>query len=339
MEIEFSGYPVFRSVAVSDPSQPGEARRAASLLAGELAFDDVKRGEAELVVTELATNIAKHGGGGHLLLSAQKNVQRLDVMAIDKGSGIADVGSALEDGFSSAGTAGNGLGAIKRMADLFEVFTQPKSGTAMLARLANNGHKQAGTLDVGAVSIPVAGEFVCGDAFAHAHTDTRSIFMVVDGLGHGPIAAEAAALALEMFDRYCTDAPAEIIDRMHSAMKATRGAAVAIAEVQIDRGIVTYCGVGNIVGIVAVQGENARNMVSHNGTVGHQASKIAEFTYPWTPTSRLIMHSDGLATHWNLKTYPGLLTKDPALVAAVLYRDHRRTRDDATVVVAGPRAA
>lgn len=339
MEIEFYPYPTFRSIPVGDLSQPGEARRVASSMANEMRFDDLKRGQVEIIVTELARNITLHGGGGHLILAGwlANGTKRLDIMAIDKGHGITNLSAALEDGFSTSGTPGMGLGAVSRIASIFEIFTQPKTGTAVLARIGN-GTQPRSRLHIGGVSVPIAGETRCGDAFASAHSSSRSVFMVVDGLGHGPIAAEAAAAALESFEQFHPDPPAEIIDRLHGAMRATRGAAVAVAEIQHDRGVVTYSGVGNITGLVLFPEEGlTRNLVSQNGIVGHQMARVSEFTYPWNPRAKLVMYSDGVSSHWNQKSYPGLLNKDPAVIAAVLYRDHNRTRDDATIVVAGAR--
>ena len=70
-----------------------------------------------------------------------------------------------------------------------------------------------------------------------------------------------------------------------------------------------------------------------NGTVGHSVAKIQQFSYPWEKNSALIMHSDGLTTRWNVELYPGLASRHPALMAAVLYRDFSRKRDDATILV------
>lgn len=340
MEIEFNGYPTFERIAVEDLTQPGEARRAAAAIANRLGFDEVTRGKVEIVVTELSRNVAVHGGGGYVILAGWKyrGEKRIDVLALDKGSGIANVAAAMEDGYSSSGTPGTGLGAVSRIASAFQIFTQPKTGTALLARVSADMTTMS-PLTVGAVSIPIAGERLCGDAFATAHSSTRSVFMVVDGLGHGPIAAEAAGVAVQTFEKYCGDAPAEIVSRLHDALKATRGAAAAVAEIEHGRDTLVFCGVGNISGIVQMPDEGiARSMVSHNGIVGHQVPRIAEFNYPWSNKSGLIMHSDGINTHWNMKSYPGLLNRDPALIAAVLYRDHSRQRDDATVLVAQPRA-
>jgi hypothetical protein len=80
-------------------------------------------------------------------------------------------------------------------------------------------------------------------------------------------------------------------------------------------------------------------MVSYDGTLGHSVAKIQAFEYALEPGELLIMHSDGLRSHWKLETYPGLLDRNPLLIAGVLYRDLFKGHDDATVVVARTAAA
>jgi hypothetical protein len=75
-------------------------------------------------------------------------------------------------------------------------------------------------------------------------------------------------------------------------------------------------------------------MASHNGTLGMSTERVQEFTCPWDNDSVLVMHSDGLATRWDLKQYPGIWSKAPSMIAAVLHRDFGRQRDDVTVLVA-----
>jgi hypothetical protein len=47
----------------------------------------------------------------------------------------------------------------------------------------------------------------------------------------------------------------------------------------------------------------------------------------------LVLHSDGLTSHWKLAAYSGLHVRHAAVIAGVLYRDFRRANDDVTVVV------
>jgi hypothetical protein len=78
-------------------------------------------------------------------------------------------------------------------------------------------------------------------------------------------------------------------------------------------------------------------MVSRNGTAGHIAPKVQEFHYPVPSGAIMVMFSDGLGTHWDLRAYPGLLQRSAAVIAGVLYRDFSRRKDDVTVVVARER--
>ena len=96
-----------------------------------------------------------------------------------------------------------------------------------------------------------------------------------------------------------------------------------------------YSGVGNIAAVLIDCRTGATtSMVSQNGTVGYAIRKVKTFVYPWTLDSLLLMHSDGLATHWNLERYPGLAQMQAGVLAGILYRDFKRGRDDVTVLAA-----
>ena len=156
--------------------------------------------------------------------------------------------------------------------------------------------------------------------------------MVADGLGHGPEAAEASVEAVRLFHRYNGHRPPVLLDYIHGGLRATRGAAVSVARFEPASGKVVYSGVGNIAGVIAGDGD-LRRMVSMPGTAGHNARKIQPFEYPFT-AGLVILHSDGIASTWTLDRYPNLSARHPTLIAAVLYRDLTRHRDDATVLVA-----
>jgi anti-sigma regulatory factor (Ser/Thr protein kinase) len=326
-----------QSLTVHDASQVAEARRAAVVLARKLGFEDEDAGRVAIVATELATNLVKHGGGGELLVGVFEDGggEGLECVALDKGPGMPDVERCLKDGYSTAGSPGTGLGAIARQSEFFDLFSRPGSGTAALARL-HKGRRKAQSAShgcaFGAVSVAKAGEEVSGDGWsARVHADGFTL-MVVDGLGHGPFAAEAAFAATEIFAKNHSAAPAEILERIHGVLRSTRGAAVSVARLDRERGQVRFAGIGNVSGTL-IAGATARKMVSHNGTAGHAVKRIQEFTYEFTGRPVVILCSDGLGTSWSLDRYPGLVSRHPALVAAVLYRDFTRGRDDVTVLV------
>jgi hypothetical protein len=211
----------------------------------------------------------------------------------------------------------------------------PGNGTAVLAEFWNHKKppKDHSPLEIGVVSVPIKGENVCGDGWGAKDTVEAVLLMVVDGLGHGILASEAAKEAERVFTESQTASTSSILRDAHDALMKTRGAAMAVASINTERGLVSFAGIGNI-GASIVTPEKSRGMASHNGTVGHQATKFQEFTYPWNANDLLIMHSDGLNTRWDLKAYPGIWIKRPALIAGLLYRDFSRERDDVTVMVA-----
>lgn len=325
------------SIRVDESSQVGEARRMATTLAGEAGFDDTQTGKVAIIATELATNLLKHATRGEILVRIVEDHQGfgIEILALDKGKGIADLQQSLQDGFSTLGTRGTGLGAIRRQADFFEVYTAPKSGTAIAVRVFDKPPKQASRerLEYGVVCRAITGEEVCGDSWALAQRAANDLIMVVDGLGHGVNAADAADAAVGVFRERRTSSIMEILDFAHGALRSTRGAAVAIAEISNHDGVLRFTGAGNVAAAILTNG-TSRSLVSHNGTVGHQMRRPHEFQYPWPKGALLVMASDGLLTHWGLEKYPGLTQRHPLLIAAVLYRDFCRGRDDVTVLVA-----
>lgn len=330
------------AVRISDTSHVSEARRAASRLARSLTFSETEEGYLAIVVTELARNVLLHGGGGEIVLqpAIDDAVSQLDVLALDRGRGISNLADCLQDGYSSAGTPGTGLGAVRRIASLFDLYTRPAGGTAILARMVASPKLGAlnGNANTGSVCVPIPGEDRCGDAWELREENGRRVIVVADGLGHGPAASDAAQEAIEAFRANAGKSPKEILEAAHQRLQKTRGAAVAVVEIDFERGLARYSGIGNISGTIVHNGK-PRSMVSHNGIVGHQAERRQEFTFPWERDALLIMHSDGVGTKWALDQYPGLQSKPAALIAGVLYRDFKRGRDDATVVVSRERKA
>ncbi|MGB3202145.1 MAG: ATP-binding SpoIIE family protein phosphatase [Nodosilinea sp.] len=334
------------AIAITEQSQTGEARRAALALATRLGFAETERGRIGILVTEVASNLILHGGGGVVVLRAiaQDNIIGIEILGLDRGSGMVDVEECLQDGFSTAGTSGNGLGAIRRLSDFFDIYSQPNKGTALIAHLWTKSSRPSrqdsrpAMIELGVVALPKLGEEVSGDAWAWQEEDDRSLFLVVDGLGHGPAAASAASAAIRVFHDHHRQSPQHIVEAAHEALRSTRGAALAIAEINFEQQTVCFAGIGNIAASISSATEH-HNLISYNGTVGHEVRKIKEFTYPWYVNGLLTMHSDGISTQWKLDRYPGLSQKHPSLISGVLYRDCHRDRDDVTMLVAkGTRA-
>lgn len=326
-----------KSVGVNDQSGVAEARRATTDLAQRSGFSEVDTGKLALIATELSTNLLKHGSGGEILIGTYQDdeSQGIEVLALDQGAGMSNVAACLEDGYSSAGTAGHGLGAVVRQSHYVDIGSWPGLGTAVLARVAP-GKRPAGkppaSATWGGVSIPKAGQEVCGDAWSVSNTGDVRTLLLADGLGHGSEAAEAAVAAVRLFHRYSGHTVTNLIEYVHSGLRSTRGAAVSIARFDPATKSVTFSGIGNVAGMIAANGETKR-MVSMAGTAGFSVRKIQSFDYPFE-RGLLILYSDGLASSWSIDRYRNLANLHPSLIAAILYRDFNRRRDDATVLVA-----
>lgn len=317
-----------RRHSIRDSSGIGAARRDSQRLARTMAVSEITGGSVGLVVTELATNLLRHGGGGELFVQAIPTPEgpAIEVLAIDKGPGIDNIERCLRDGYSSAGTAGTGLGAIKRLSAEFDIHSVVGQGTAVMARVGGRP-----TRAHGAVCTPKPGETECGDAWRLAAEDDRCALMVIDGLGHGESAAEAAQAAARGFAASPLSSPQVQIERAHQALTGTSGAAVACSAWHQGSAL-AYAGIGNIAG--QLLGANRRHgLVSHHGTLGFQLRRVQQFEYLASKGDLLVMHSDGLSARWDLDDHAGLRHRHPAIIAATLYRDHARARDDATVVV------
>lgn len=317
---------------VEDPSHTSDARRQVVGLARSMGFSEGDQGRVALAVTEICTNLLKHAGRGQMIVRRLEPAAGIEILALDAGGGMGDLPLSMTDGYSTAGSAGEGLGAIERVSTLFEVWTRSGLGTALVCRV-QPGPAPASRLETGSVCLARAGESQCGDAIAVRAAGGRVHVLVVDGLGHGPDAAAAAAAAVKVFHEDTWETPLHGMELMHGALHGTRGAAAGLATVDIDGGVVTFCGAGNVEAVV-LHGDESRHLISQNGTVGRQVRTLREYTESWAQSDLLVMHSDGLRSRWRLDAYPGLRQRHPALIAGMLFRDFTRGYDDLSVMVA-----
>jgi hypothetical protein len=128
------------------------------------------------------------------------------------------------------------------------------------------------------------------------------------------------------------DPPAAILERAGRAARPTRGAATTVVRVDLAAGEAVIAGVGNVGAWIA--GDATRQLVTQHGTLGHtMPPRLREERYPFPAGATLVVASDGLKSRLELGEHPELLARDPGVIAAALWRDHHRGRDDATVVV------
>lgn len=323
-------------ISVIESSQVGEVRRTAARFAGLAGLDETAQGKVAIIATELATNLVRHAKDGRILIQVMQTPygSSVEILSVDSGPGVSDVDRCLQDGFSTGGSSGTGLGAVRRLSTEFDIYSVPLAGTIVLSRTGTNDRQSHSTaaIAIGAISIAMPGETECGDSWKYYEAEHEIRLMIADGLGHGLLAAEAANAADEVFDAQPATDPKSLLEAIHRALSGTRGAAIAVAHLDLRSGLLKYAGAGNIAGSFLTS-QGSQGLVSHNGIVGVKLHKVQQFEYSAGEGGLLIMHSDGLRTRWTLNDHPGLAVRHPALIAGLMYRDYLRGRDDATVVV------
>ncbi|MFB9862909.1 ATP-binding protein [Rufibacter immobilis] len=342
MDFNFNAHQHF---SLPDRSFLNIVRRDIGKIAETTGFTETEAGRVNLVITEMATNLLKHTDtqGGELLVKpiCQENglACGLELLCLDNGPGMSDPQRMMEDGVSTFGSMGQGLGAIKRQSDFFDLYSQRGVGTVILSRIYKKGQapKKAAPskhkFQMGAVLVPKPGEQVSGDGWGFRPTLEGGHLLILDGLGHGPFAHQASNEALKTFYQLPKQAPSEMLRGVHAAIKKTRGAVGALAYWSAETGTLQFCGIGNIGGRLFFP-DRPKNLLSYNGTLGMSIpSTIHHQNHPWQYGNLMVLHSDGLKSRWDLHKYPELTRHDPTLIAAVLYKDNTRTTDDTLVVV------
>ncbi|WP_433917767.1 SpoIIE family protein phosphatase [Streptomyces canus] len=344
-------------IPVQDSTRVRDVRVAAEAACADAGLDAHATAVAALVATELGTNLVKHAGGGRVLINpaapsdtCAEDVSCVQIASLDHGPGIDNVPAAMRDGHTTAPSSlGAGLGTCRRVSSEFDLHSQPGRGTVAVARIAparapgdpqpREVHLRTGTR-AGGITTSLAHAEHSGDAFSRVRSGPRVTLMLVDGLGHGEKAAEASTAAVEELRRCADLPPADILRHLHAALRATRGAAVGVAQLDEDSDRLSFAGVGNIGARLRTDGA-WRPLISHPGIVGaHFPATVPLTATDWAPDSLLVLHSDGLPSRWAPPGDPRLVVHDPAVVAAVVLRDAgsaaRPLRDDASVAVLTP---
>ncbi|MDG9702809.1 SpoIIE family protein phosphatase [Streptomyces sp. DH37] len=306
------------------------AASAARNRARECGLPGAMPDQAAVLASELASNVVKHAADGTVYVQPLPYGDGVEITAVDRGPGIRDLDRSLTDGYTTTGSLGAGLGAVRRIATEFTIRTQPGWGTLVGARLSVPDGRTPARYGTGSVCLPAQGEKHCGDACAVADTGDALTGLVVDGLGHGASAAEAARSALRSF-RTAPERPlTDILTSLHRSLRHTRGAAAGVLRLYPDRA--EYCGTGNIRAVVLSGGEVVHRMAGQPGIVGWNVPTPRPRTVPLGPGAAVVLHSDGIESRWSHSPPTFLLRLPPPLLAAALAHGHRRVRDDATVL-------
>lgn len=334
--------PTDRTISIAEPGDVGVCRRRASSIAAGMGFPDVAVGQIAILVTELVENVIRHGGGkGELRLReiARETQRGLEIVCTDSGPGL-DRARAFLDGYTTAASLGIGLGAVARLADDCEARTPPSgSGSEIVVvkwlpspRTAEAPRLwHAGRIDVGARSRPFPGLTVNGDAYVvRFPAPGRVVAAVIDGLGHGVDAHEAAVAGRDYVERQAGAPLPDLFAGLERCLRKTRGAVVAVADIDLDARRLRFAGVGNVE-VTVLSGQGALQLVSTNGIVGHH-HRLRPYEHAWEAGRTLAMCSDGIRSGWRTGIDKAILLGHPELLAETVVNNYSRSTDDATVL-------
>ena len=307
---------------------------AMALAAG---FTESRVGEIDILVAELTSNLVKHADGGTIWvkLVEEDGIQGIEIIAVDNGPGMLDVTRMVADGVSTKDTLVHGLGAMKRLSNLFQIFSQKDWGTVVLVRVLAEEvprYRKPPRTEVRSVLLPKPGEEECGDGFFYTITEDHVRLFLGDGLGHGPEAAAAVVKAGEAFAACTETEPVDIIRFINLQVKKTRGLVGTVAVFNFSEKRWRICGVGNIsTKIIGPAG--TKNYTAYNGIIGlNVPNTLSAQEVPYEKGQIVVMCSDGLKSRWDTLRYPGLLRYDMSVLTASLIKDYARNTDDMSAV-------
>jgi anti-sigma regulatory factor (Ser/Thr protein kinase) len=339
----------FLILGIDSDADVGVCRRKSVALASQLGFDDVKTGEVAILVSEMVTNVLKHGGGRGKIsigqLTDESGRKAIEIVCCDGGNGIRDIEKAIGDGFTEKDSLGIGLGTIRRFSDIFEVNPAREITDALIESTHLFKHclrvvkwvpnlTWKGTnrnLLIGAVSHSKPGEMLNGDCFVVSHiSHSKTIAAVVDGLGHGKDANIASSIVKEQILLKGNLPVEELVRYIHQATKGTRGAVIGLLLIDTEKGTLHFTGVGNIEGFVH-SGDDKKSLISFGGILGHQIRTPRVYEYPFKPGDVICLYSDGLNSRWNPKEINW--KEHPQKIAENLVSQYSRLNDDTTVLI------
>lgn len=325
-------------IELPDRTYQAMARSAVKKIAVEIGFEKNRLAQFEIITAEITSNLSKHTkSGGQLLVKklADKENPGIEIISIDAGPGMEIPKKMLEDGVSTSRTLGQGLGAIKRLSDEFDLYSIKDWGTILLSRfyLKVPQKKKQDIVDCKIVMLSKDKEKVCGDGWDAIIKGSKVKFIIADGLGHGAGAHEATQQAIESFRKHSKLQPDELLREIHTDIKKTRGAVINISYIDFKNKQIAYSGVGNISSKI-ISYSKTKSCVSYNGIVGHTIpNSLNTHTYPYELSDMLILNSDGISGRWDIQKYPFITKHDGSIIAAALYKDFTRKTDDVSVAV------
>jgi len=329
------------SFAAGDRSYFSFIKKDIHRIAEEAGFTAKRLADLDLIVSEITTNLHKYAVDGEILVGSfrEGENQYIELISIDNGPGMLSAQKMMEDGISTAGTLGMGLGSIKRLSDKFDIYSLKGWGTILLSRIYSNNtaplpSESRSRLEVRPMVLTMPGQRKSGDGTYYKVSAEYLKLLVADGLGHGEEANHAVNEAVNAFRSCPWHSPAEILKYIHNSIRGTRGMVGTIIVFDFALNKWKVAGVGNITTRMSNVVE-IKNLMSHNGIIGlNIPNRIIEQEISLEQFHQITACSDGIKARWEWSKFPGINRCDLSIQAAAIYKDYARQTDDMSVIMA-----
>ena len=324
-------------VYVIDEASLSQVRERIKEVAAEhgVATEIVDR--AALVATELGRNHLRHARAGRIAVRAVHRGEHrgLELVAVDRGTGLTDIAAAIDAMPRAVGTLGVGIGSVRRLSSEVDFDVRLGEGTHVRARLFDETAPRR--REVGIYGRPHEEETVSGDHARFHRSDEALVLAVCDGLGHGPLARDASTAAMGVFDEYADEPPSRILEECHRRLGATRGVVMAVCRVAEDTNTLETSSVGNIdVQVCAPRAARRFGGISAvvGGRRGTVPMRVRTERVPFADGELVIVTTDGISSKLSVQDDLALVRSHPIVVAQRIMERFSRKNDDALVLVA-----
>ncbi len=187
----------------------------------------------------------------------------------------------------------------------------------------------------GIASRALPGQPECGDQQVVKPFPGGVLMAVLDGVGHGSEAATAATIAKNILETHAADPVVALVQRCHEALHAVRGVVLSIASLDASQRLLTWLGVGNVVGVLLRRSETPvpveKSLLLRAGVVGLQLPPSLDAdSVRVSEGDTLVFATDGIDSNFAR----GLAASQPPQKAAEsILAHHCKTTDDALVLV------
>jgi anti-sigma regulatory factor (Ser/Thr protein kinase) len=322
------------TIPVLDAASVSLVRERVRERAAEVGLPEVPAASLVSLASELAHNQLAHARGGFVEVreTLRGSDRGLEVVAADRGAGIVDPARAFEGRPSGRGSLGIGLAAVLELADEVDLDVRLGEGTCVWARKFARSESRRKRVGVYGRAFP--GELTSGDDAVFVRDRDGLVAGVVDGLGHGEAAREAAECARDTVLAHAGLAPDALLQRCHGELARTRGAVMSIAHLDEARCELALASVGNVSSRV-VGPDGTRRFGGSSFVLGApgplralRTERCAMGRY-----DALLLASDGVTSRMDIAGDPALLREHPVVIAQRLVERFGRHNDDVMVLV------